>query len=86
MEKTVRPPLTRADARAYVAGGGTCCPYCRHEEITGGASEVGASGAWQEVHCDRCGARWRDAYTLTGIDVLDVRGRYQETLDGTSGP
>ena len=78
-----RRRLTAADARAYVAGGGIRCPYCRDDDISGGPVEVEAGGAWQEVTCSGCGAAWRDVYTLAGLDLLDGRGRYLDTLDGT---
>ena len=78
--------LTAADARAYVAAGGTRCPCCGSEEVSGGRIEADAGGAWQDVDCTGCGRAWQDAYTLTGIDVLDEQGRYAHSLDGTVPP
>lgn len=78
-----RSRLTTADARAYVAGGGIRCPSCNDANISGGPVEVEAGGAWQEVTCADRDAAWHDVYTLAGIDLLDERGRYLDTLDGT---
>jgi hypothetical protein len=77
--------LTAAAVRVYVTGGGTRCPYCGDDGLSGEHVEIDAGFAWQEVDCSACGASWHDLYTLTGIDTLDAQGRYQDTIDG-AGP
>jgi len=76
--------LTEADARAYVAGGGSLCPYCGSDDLEAGRIEVDSGGAWQDVECAGCRRLWREVFALTGIDVLDQDGRYVDSLDGTN--
>lgn len=62
-------PDDEAEA-AYLDSGGTICPHCSSTEISGGAIDVDASIAWQNVTCQSCGAHWTDEYKLTGIGHL----------------
>ena len=52
----------------YIATGGTNCPYCNHDQLEGGPFTGDNGLAWQEMHCNNCGAEWKDVYTLTGIE------------------
>lgn len=61
-------PLT---SKEYVAAGGTVCPYCRSENITGSSIEVDAGGASQEIYCSDCTHCWYDTYTLTGYEAIE---------------
>src|SRR5689334_19423903 len=79
-------PLTAAGARAYVAGGGTECPWCGGDDLSGGPPDVDCAGAWQDVACRGCGAIWRDVYALVGVDRLDEAGQWLESLDGSPPP
>lgn len=47
------------------------CPLCGSHEITGGHVEVETGQAWQQVTCDRCGARWNEIYNIAGVELLD---------------
>lgn len=62
--------ITPEIEKAYVEKGGTRCPFCGSENITGGGVNIDAGGATQEVGCDDCGAEWADCYTLSGIITL----------------
>ena len=50
----------------YGKTGGLKCPFCKSENITGGAWSADFGAAWQEVHCEACGKDWNDLYALTG--------------------
>jgi hypothetical protein len=86
MRRKRRRQLTAMDARACAASGGSQCPYSGSDAISGGDCEVDLGGAWQHDTCDACNAAWREVYVVSGIDVLDQRGRYRAMLDGTPGP
>lgn len=58
----LRGPLT---IKQYVETGGTRCPFCRGQNITGGAVEFDAGYAHQEINCADCSKTWIDIYTLT---------------------
>jgi len=50
----------------HIDNGGTQCPYCNSQDITGEDIHIEAGAAWQEVSCNDCGQEWQDTYTLTG--------------------
>lgn len=52
---------------AYLRLGGTHCPFCDSEEITGGEVNIDAGTATQEVGCDNCNQEWKDLYRLEGF-------------------
>lgn len=55
---------------SYVADGGTKCPFCGSEEISGGGMQTDVGRAWQNMECEDCGSTWNDTYRLTGIEEL----------------
>lgn len=63
----LRGPLT---IKQYVETGGTRCPFCRGQNITGEPVEFDAGYALQKIECNTCGRAWRDVYTLTKYEGL----------------
>lgn len=57
----------------YRAHGGTHCPYCGSEDITGGSVQIGAASAWQPITCSACGRKWTDVYNLIAFEPDEVR-------------
>jgi len=55
------------------------CPVCQSDDIEGGFVEVDCGGAWQNIHCIECGARWADLYMLDAI--VDVHVEVREGQD-----
>ncbi len=66
--------LTKAQKDKYVAAGGGHCPFCESDEYTGDSITVEGGSCSQEVSCDRCGERWYDCYTLTGVELNEPAG------------
>ena len=62
--------LTRQARRRYLRTHGVRCPYCRSDQIEGGAIDVDCGQAIQPVTCLSCGKRWRDIYVLNDIEGL----------------
>lgn len=58
----------------YVKAGGTKCPVCQSDSITGYGVEIDENGATQHVSCDDCGAEWTDVYKLIAYSDL-IMGR-----------
>lgn len=61
--------LTKEQIKTYIESGGVMCPVCKSHDISAGSTEIGIGMAWQEVVCEGCGIRWRDLYTLTGVEL-----------------
>jgi transcription elongation factor Elf1 len=74
--------LTRDQVAAYVASGGTKCPFCGSENISGESVQTDAGYAWQSVTCDACDTSWDDIYTLTGVEP----GKYGEWIPEPGAP
>ena len=55
----------------YVEHDGNHCPVCSGVDFSGGAIEIAAGSATQEINCHECGASWVDTYTLTGYAELE---------------
>lgn len=55
----------------YVEQGGTRCPCCGSDDISGNEWNADAGYATQEVGCNNCNAEWLDEYTLTGVAIQD---------------
>lgn len=53
----------------YVSGGGTHCPFCGSEDITGSSVEVDSGVVTQGVSCSACGEDWTDVYRLISTDI-----------------
>lgn len=51
----------------YLRLGGTHCPFCESQEISGGEVNIDAGTATQEVGCDNCNQEWKDLYRLEGF-------------------
>lgn len=66
---TPKTDLTPEDEKQYVARGAGRCPFCGDHSIEGGAIEVEATYATQEVVCHACDAAWDDVYRMTGLAV-----------------
>lgn len=54
----------------YVAKGGTHCPFCGSDFISGMGVDIHAGSATQEITCLDCGANWTDVYKLTHFEVI----------------
>lgn len=54
---------------AYLRLGGTHCPFCDSEEITGAEVNIDAGTATQEVSCGNCDEYWHDLYRLEGFQA-----------------
>ena len=59
--------MTTMTNQEYLDNCGTKCPYCGSHDITGGAVQIEAGSAWQDVICNSCDKEWQDTYTLTGF-------------------
>jgi transcription elongation factor Elf1 len=62
--------LTEEQINKYLDGP-LNCPYCGAEELDYGSVDMESFGAYQEVHCKKCGKRWADSYALVGIIEYD---------------
>ena len=62
--------LTEKETQVYLAVGGSGCPRCRSPDIEGGHIEIVGGSAHQVCHCNACSLRWRDLYTLTGVELV----------------
>ena len=52
----------------YVKIGGTVCPFCGSDNVSGTEIDVDSGCAWQDAGCDDCHKSWRDQYVLTGYN------------------
>ena len=51
---------------AYLASGGSSCPYCGSRDISGLSQYEGeGNNVFMEVECLSCFNTWNDVYTLT---------------------
>jgi hypothetical protein len=57
---------------AYAESLGTRCPVCGSDMLEGWDFTTDDGIASQEVNCTECNASWRDVFTLTGYDNLEV--------------
>jgi len=57
----------------YVARGGSVCPVCKSDNVSGGPLESdGGGSAYASCVCEACGAEWTDYYRLIGYsDLVD---------------
>jgi transcription elongation factor Elf1 len=76
--------LTREQIAAYIATGGTKCPFCGSEDIEGGSVQVDAGSAWQHVDCKGCGEAWDDVYTLAWIEPGEYGEWTEESKKGAA--
>ena len=61
--------LTAEQKKEYVANGGGACPHCGGGDLESSRLEADGNIAWAAVHCEGCGKRWKDEYTLTGVST-----------------
>ena len=59
--------LTEKQKKAYIEGGGVCCPFCGGSDIEGQSIEVDAGQATQSMGCLTCDREWTDQYVLTDV-------------------
>ncbi len=62
--------LTDEQVQAYLKASHKC-PYCKSQEIEGGAFDVEADHVYQDIKCIGCGRTWTDEYTLSGITEVE---------------
>ena len=65
-------PLPKEAIEQHIQEGGSWCPYCRSGNIR--ADEEGAfegNQYEQVIRCEDCNKRWRDIFTLTGIEEME---------------
>lgn len=60
--------LDEETIKAYCEKGGCWCPFCGSSNLSDDSWDADAGTATQEMRCVDCGERWRDVYTLTGIN------------------
>jgi len=60
--------LTEEQVDKYLKHGGVCCPKCGCEEIRGSSVKLCVGGAWEDATCAECELKFRDVYTLTGVE------------------
>jgi len=48
-----------------------CCPKCQSGDINAGDYDFEDHMVWSEVSCEKCGAKWRDIYTLTDVESVE---------------
>jgi transcription elongation factor Elf1 len=59
--------MTAEQKAAYLASGGTMCPFCDSHNISAGKLDSEGTGAYQEVECKDCEAEWNDVFTLVDV-------------------
>ena len=60
--------LTPEQKKAYMDSGGSNCPVCGSDQISGDLLEVDSGSAWQPMGCQECDAYWNDVYNLVDIE------------------
>jgi hypothetical protein len=60
--------LTQVQTKAYIASGGTVCPFCGADQLEGDGFDIDNGHVYQEVTCTHCDAEWRDCYRLYRIE------------------
>lgn len=50
--------------RRYRKEGGTCCPFCRGDQIEGHEVVIDNGQAHQGISCNDCDKEWTDTYQL----------------------
>ena len=58
---------SKPDEKKYIQQYGISCPYCGHDDFSGGSYYADCGTVWQEMTCHDCKAEWTDIYTLTSI-------------------
>jgi uncharacterized protein (DUF983 family) len=61
--------LTKQQKQAYLASGGSRCPFCGESQLEGGFVEVTTDGASQPITCLSCGRTWHDVHRRADIVV-----------------
>jgi len=57
----------------YTRSEGKVCPHCKEKEVTSVTSiERDAFGAWREMACKSCGAKFIEQFRLDGYSQLSV--------------
>tara|TARA_Y100000034_G_scaffold127663_1_gene180914 strand:- start:1019 stop:1420 length:402 start_codon:yes stop_codon:yes gene_type:complete len=67
--------LTEQEKKEYMDYFGGQCPKseCKSKDIHGGHIEMDGSTAWAVVRCDTCGYKWKDVFTLSGVEDIEIR-------------
>jgi transcription elongation factor Elf1 len=65
----VAKKLTKKQKQEYLRAGGSHCPFCGSEDITGQSPDYDG-GISQVVACNVCDGRWVDIYNL--VEVIDA--------------
>jgi hypothetical protein len=55
----------------YLKTGGVICPFCKSQDIEGGAVEINEGTAQQDVACISCDGAWRDIYRLEAVETIE---------------
>ena len=61
--------LTRKQIEVHLATGGVLCPHCGSDNIRGEGFETEASS--EIVECEDCGKRWKDIFSLVGVEAVE---------------
>lgn len=71
IERAASTRLTDEAAKHYVATGGVRCPHCQSDDVDASPIQADGGVAWGKVECMACGARWRDQFTLSGVESVE---------------
>jgi len=63
--------LTKEQKEEYIKSGYAKCPFCKSDQIEGGAIDVDGPEAWQKVTCIDCEKVWNDVYKLVDVEEID---------------
>jgi hypothetical protein len=69
--KLKRRNLREKFIKKYIEAGAVYCPYCQNNDLQYSMAEIEGGGAYQEVHCQKCEARWADSYSLVSVVELE---------------
>jgi len=69
--KVKRRNLRERIIQKYINAGAVFCPYCENGGLQYSRIEIESGGAYQQVLCPKCEARWADSYSLVSIVELE---------------
>jgi predicted nucleic acid-binding Zn ribbon protein len=63
------PRISHRALKSYIAQGGTTCPTCGSNDLTFTELAIDDGAATCNGDCGTCGASWKEAYDLVGVDA-----------------
>lgn len=74
--------MKRMSVKAYVASGGSVCPFCGKDDIEWGDEDYEMDSLFKKAHCHSCKSQWQEQYNLCSYFATEGSYRMEFEFSG----